>query len=98
MSQDFTRKDPVAETAIFAGQQTAPIDPLHEITERFLRYELPEDFAPDGGVEFTKLVNPGTPHEHVNRPVGTNLLTYVQAREMLGAILVGFNISKEQKK
>lgn len=52
------------------------------MVSRFLRWTLPDDFNPDGGISFTR--HPG----HV--PVGTNLLTAVQAADMVRYILDGF--------
>lgn len=48
-----------------------------EMVNRFLAWKLPDDFNPDGGV--TKRVGA--------TPVGTNLLTAVQARAMLEHVL-----------
>lgn len=53
----------------------------NEMVDRFLKWRLPEDFRPDGGVSF---VQPNHPHSW---PVGTNLLTATQAREMLEHVL-----------
>lgn len=55
------------------------------MVNRFLCWKLPDDFAPDAGVSFT----PG-PHQspgNLHWPVGTNLLTAVQARAMLEYVL-----------
>lgn len=48
---------------------------LDEMTNRFLAWKLPADFAPDGGVARTESFS-----EHTS---GTNVLNYDQAREML---------------
>lgn len=58
-------------------------DRIARATERFLRWRLPDDFSPDGGVSFKKIEHP-TADLH---PVGTNLLTYQQAEEMIEYIL-----------
>ena len=42
------------------------------MVDRFLCWELPKDFAPDGGISF----------DHSSKPIGTNLLTADQARQM----------------
>lgn len=48
-----------------------------EMVGRFLSWALPEDFAPDCGITFTR-----SPHAGMN-PTGTNLLHAGQARAML---------------
>src|ERR1700748_3213248 len=53
----------------------APTDEqIKHMVERFLRWRLPEDFHPDGGISFEKSGSAGTPYEHRREPVGTNLL------------------------
>ena len=47
------------------------------MVERFLNWRLPDDFCPDGGVEFSP------PKDAASWPVGTNLLTFTQAKAML---------------
>lgn len=47
------------------------------MVSRFLAWELPKDFAPDGGITF---VAPSSP---MDWPTGTNLLTALQARAMI---------------
>lgn len=64
-----------------------------EMVHRFLAWELPKDFGPDGGVAFTREVQ--TVDGKRDRadlgpgwwPVGTNLLTAEQARAMLTHVL-----------
>lgn len=64
-----------------------------EMVSRFLAWELPKDFQPDGGVAFARGV--GTMDGKRDRadmgpgwwPVGTNLLTADQARAMLEHVL-----------
>ena len=51
------------------------------MVSRFLTWRLPDDFAPDGGVSFVK------PNHPNSWPVGTNLLTATQARQMLEHVL-----------
>ena len=55
-----------------------------EMVSRFLAWQLPGDFAPDGGVTFTK---PAGRNSHLSWPIGTNLLTADQARQMLEHVL-----------
>lgn len=50
---------------------------LDMMVDRFLSWPLPKDFAPDGGISFTPLNNPSC------WPIGTNLLTAEQARDMI---------------
>lgn len=53
-----------------------------EMVNRFLCWTLPKDFIPDGGISFTPPANP-----HHAWPVGTNLLTAIQAKAMLEHVL-----------
>jgi len=55
---------------------------IKAMVERFLQWKLPPDFAPDGGIAYTQPA--GHPDHH---PVGTNLLTYVQAEAMVRHML-----------
>lgn len=50
--------------------------------DRFLCWKLPEDFAPDGGISFDR-------SGHKYEPVGTNLLTAEQAKQMFLDCLEG---------
>lgn len=54
---------------------------IKHMTEQFLRWKLPENFAPDGGISFEKTPN----HE----PSGTNLFDYTQANAMVRHMLDG---------
>lgn len=56
---------------------------LKHMAERFLRWKLPENFKPDGGIHFEAIANKGTQFEYRHVPSGTNLLDYTQALEML---------------
>lgn len=58
-----------------------------EMVARFLGWKLPADFAPDCGITFEPVGNKGTRFEYRFEPVGTNLLTAVQARAMLEYVL-----------
>lgn len=63
-------------------------DQIKHMVERFLGWQLPDDFNPDGGIAFTR--HTGTPeHPHVNQPVGTNLLTAMQATAMVRHMVDG---------
>jgi hypothetical protein len=52
---------------------------IDRMVDRFLCWALPEDFAPDCGISFTPFHPNGTTRFE---PVGTNLLTAIQARQM----------------
>lgn len=58
------------------------------MVNRFLSWKLPADFSPDGGVTFKQVSSPA-PLRSMHWPVGTNLLTYAQAREMVRHMLEG---------
>ncbi|MGL4638863.1 MAG: hypothetical protein ACRCVX_03895 [Shewanella sp.] len=59
------------------------------MVSRFLSWNLPEDFAPDGGVSFKRESDFDHPElgRHVFKPTGTNLLNAPQARAMLEHVL-----------
>lgn len=60
------------------------------MVERFLNWRLPENFAPDGGVTFTKIYNENSPFGPArHEPKGTNLLDYTQAKAMVLHMLDG---------
>lgn len=63
---------------------TLPPEVLNELVSRFLCWKLPKDFCPDGGISFNRVVN-GSELEYGSMwwPIGTNLLTATQAREMI---------------
>lgn len=62
---------------------------IKHMVDRFLGWRLPESFNPDGGVSFTKVSNPGTPHAHTYAPVGTNLLSATEADAMVRHMIDG---------
>ena len=55
-----------------------------EMVSRFLCWKLPQDFGPDCGISFARFHPNGTTRFE---PVGTNLLTAEQARQMLEHVL-----------
>lgn len=63
-----------------------------EMVDRFLAWKLPADFHPDAGISFNPYFNVeynaarGLPPQR-HEPIGTNLLTAEQARQMLEYIL-----------
>ena len=70
------------------GAQPAPgvpDDVIEQAVNRFLSWKLPKDFHPDGGMVFIPTKQRGYDSPHW--PVGTNLLTADQAREMLRYVL-----------
>ena len=56
---------------------------IDELVNRFLGWKLPKDFAPDGGIVFDKHQN------HHFTPIGTNLFTADQAKQMFEYLLEG---------
>lgn len=58
-----------------------------QMVNRFLGWRLPADFEPDGGVEFHRVMQDGRARPTEWWPVGTNLLTFSQARAMLEHVL-----------
>jgi len=56
------------------------------MVKRFLRWRLPENFSPDGGIRYV----PYPPNiEMGHGPIGTNLLDYNQAKIMIQTITFG---------
>lgn len=62
---------------------------IKHMAEQFLRWKLPPNFSPDGGITFEKLANVGTQYESTREPVGTNLFDYTQADAMVRHMLDG---------
>ncbi len=62
---------------------------IKHMVQQFLNWKLPENFAPDGGITFDPIMNPGYPFERKREPVGTNLLDAVQAEAMVRHMLEG---------
>ncbi len=57
---------------------------MDAMISRFLRWNLPDDFSPDGGISFYPPPNHMTEHWW---PVGTNLFTAEQAKAMIEHML-----------
>lgn len=58
------------------------------MVDRFLTWELPKGFVPDGGISFKPLYPSGLNESGNKRwPIGTNLLTADQARDMLERVV-----------
>lgn len=53
---------------------------IDKMVDRFLSWKLPKNFSPDGGMVF--LPTKGRGYDSLHWPVGTNLLTAEQARQM----------------
>ena len=71
-------------------------DQIELMAQRFLGWRLPEEFSPDAGITFTPEYNiewnakqgrPPNRHE----PVGTNLFTLAQAKEMVRHMVAGLS-------
>lgn len=62
---------------------------IKHMTERFLRWRLPNDFSPDGGISFKPAFNEHTAYPMMHEPVGTNLLSASQAEAMVRHMLEG---------
>lgn len=62
---------------------------IEHMVQRFLRWRLPDDFNPDGGISFKATFNEHTAHPMKAEPVGTNLFDYRQAKEMVRSMLEG---------
>ena len=58
-------------------------DRINQAVDRFLGWKLPADFSPDAGVSF----KPNGEHGTVMWPIGTNILSADQARQMFECCL-----------
>lgn len=56
---------------------------VRELVNRFLCWKLPKDFYPDAGISFERRNDYDGPHW----PIGTNLFTADQARDMIEHML-----------
>lgn len=61
---------------------------IKHMVDRFLRWRLPKDFAPDAGITY---VRPNYPPEVDATPAGTNLLDARQATEMVRFMVDGLD-------
>lgn len=68
-------------------------DQIKHMANRFLSWELPTDFTPDGGITFTRFGNFGIMHQYENHPTGTNLLAYTQALSMVNYLVEGLPVA-----
>lgn len=62
---------------------------VDDMVSKFLGWKLPADFCPDSGISFDSL---RYAHDSPHWPVGTNLFTAQQAKEMVEHMLSGFSI------
>lgn len=69
-----------------ATEQASASVVTDEVVNRFLAWQFPGDFAPDGGIEFKR------PAAGALLPTGTNLLHFGQAKAMLEHCLNGPSI------
>lgn len=84
------RYEPLKTIRGAAPAETVTIDQqIKHMVGRFLAWPLPEGFNPDGGITFDPVGSKGTPHEFKRQPVGTNLLTAIQATAMVRHMLEG---------
>lgn len=62
---------------------------IKHMVDRFLGWRLPENFNPDGGINFKKTFNEHTVHPMKHEPSGTNLFDATQADAMVRYIVDG---------
>lgn len=65
---------------------------IKHMVNRFLGWRLPDNFRPDGGVNFTPVVN-----GNVYQPIGTNLLDAGQAEAMIRYLTEGMPMLETPK-
>lgn len=59
---------------------------IKHMVDRFLRWRLPDNFSPDGGINFMPRYNAG---KMLHEPVGTNLFDAEQAEAMVRYMVEG---------
>lgn len=62
---------------------------IKHMAEQFLRWKLPENFNPDGGVRFDRTYNSVGGRTMKHEPSGTNLFGYADAVAMVRHMLDG---------
>ena len=60
---------------------------IDELVNRFLRWKLPKGFSPDGGISFKRIPDFPELNKWEYEPVGTNLFSAEQAKEMFEYLL-----------
>lgn len=86
----YTKADAEAMCQLaIAGYQKARRTVTEKMVSRFLSWELPRDFAPDCGIRFEYMGKEARDARGFSLawPIGTNLLTAIQARQMLEHVL-----------
>ena len=71
----------------FQGRELEYEEIIKRAVDKFLGWQLPEDFCPDGGISFELVGNAGTTYEFPRGPVGTNLFSSEQAEAMFRACI-----------
>ena len=69
------------------GELVALTKTIDELVNRFLRWKLPKGFSPDGGISFKRIPDFPELNKGEYEPVGTNLFTADQAKEMFEYLL-----------
>jgi hypothetical protein len=66
-------------------------DRIKRMVDRFLSWQLPENFSPDNGISFKQVIYDGMSPENqaAHWPVGTNLLDCSQAEAMVRHMVEG---------
>lgn len=59
---------------------------IDKMVDRFLSWELPRDFYPDGRISFNR--EPDAMGNNPTWPIGTNLFTATQAKTMVEYMMV----------
>lgn len=81
---------------VAAQRQGEPVTAVtDEMVSRFLCWSLPKDFCPDGGVNFDGRGRYSTGYE-TSWPIGTNLFTARQAKELLEHVISRAPATAEQ--
>ena len=62
---------------------------IKHMVDRFLCWDLPENFNPDAGISFKPTFNEHTPHPMRHEPSGTNLFDATQAEAMVRFMVKG---------
>lgn len=72
-----------------ASQELEAIVNINKTVDKFLSWKLPSDFYPDCGISFEQYSNPDNDrYKALREPIGTNLFTATQAKEMFEQCLV----------
>src|ERR1700679_2087141 len=74
------------------GGKNMSEEQIKHMVNRFLGWKLPENFAPDAGISYTKPENP------VWSPTGTNLFDATQATAMVNYMLEDLPKTKKEAK